>query len=380
MGAQDKKGGGGQKDKGKNKKQGNEKNEGGDGGAPGGGPQKITRLGMEAKKADNLADWYSQIIVKAELLEYYDVSGCYILRPWAYSIWELIQSFFDGEIKKLGVENCYFPIFVSHAALEKEKDHIEDFAPEVAWVTKSGDSEMAEPVAIRPTSETAMYPTFAKWIQSYRDLPLKLNQWNNVVRWEFKQPQPFLRSREFLWQEGHTAFATPEEARLEVDTILELYRRIYEELLAVPVICGRKTEKEKFAGGDYTMTTEAYIAASGRAIQGATSHHLGQNFSKMFEIVFEDPATGEKKHVYQNSWGFTTRSLGVMVLVHGDDKGLILPPKSAPIQVVIVPCGVTVSLEESQRIALIDACKMIESELKHGGIKVYAITEITTLR
>merc|ERR1712141_537225 len=242
MGAQDKKGGGGQKDKGKNKKQGNEKNEGGDGGAPGGGPQKITRLGMEAKKADNLADWYSQIIVKAELLEYYDVSGCYILRPWAYSIWELIQSFFDGEIKKLGVENCYFPIFVSHAALEKEKDHIADFAPEVSWVTKSGDSELAEPVAIRPTSETVMYPAYAKWIQSHRDLPLKLNQWNNVVRWEFKHPQPFLRTREFLWQEGHTAFATREEAEEEVYQILDFYSQIYTDLLAIPVVKGRKTE------------------------------------------------------------------------------------------------------------------------------------------
>lgn len=325
---------------------------------------------MEAKKADNLADWYSQIIVKAELLEYYDVSGCYILRPWAYSIWELIQSFFDGEIKKLGVENCYFPIFVSHAALEKEKDHIADFAPEVAWVTKSGDSELAEPVAIRPTSETVMYPAYAKWIQSHRDLPLKLNQWNNVVRWEFKHPQPFLRTREFLWQEGHTAFATFNEAKEEVLTILDLYRQIYEDILAVPVIIGKKTEKEKFAGGDYTTTTEAYIAAAGRAIQGATSHHLGQNFSKMFDIVFEDPETGEKKYVYQNSWGFTTRSLGVLIMVHGDDKGLVLPPKAAKYQVVIVPCGITASLAEEDRKALYRTCEEYESKFKSVGVKV----------
>ena len=361
---------GGQKDKGKGKKQGNEKSTGGDGGAPGGAPQKQTRLGMEAKKADNLADWYSQVIVKAEMLEYYDVSGCYILRPWAYSIWELVQSFFDSEIKKLGVENCYFPIFVSHAALEKEKDHIADFAPEVAWVTKSGDSDLAEPIAIRPTSETVMYPAYAKWIQSHRDLPLKLNQWNNVVRWEFKHPQPFLRTREFLWQEGHTAFATLEEAKEEVLTILDLYRQIYEDILAVPVVCGQKTEKEKFAGGDYTYTTEAYIAAAGRAIQGATSHHLGQNFSKMFNIVVEDPETGEKKNIYQNSWGFTTRSLGVLVMVHGDDKGLVLPPKAASIQVVIVPCGITASLGEDDRKALYDACKEYENNFRVNGIKV----------
>ena len=217
---------------------GQKKDQGSSGGAGGGGDkgQKVTRLGMEAKKADNLADWYSQIIVKAEMLEYYDVSGCYILRPWAFSIWESIVNFFDAEIKKLDVQNCYFPIFVSQAALQREKDHIADFAPEVAWVTKSGDSEMAEPVAIRPTSETVMYPAYAKWIQSYRDLPIKLNQWNNVVRWEFKHPQPFLRTREFLWQEGHSAFATFDEAKEEVLTILDLYRAVYEDILAIPVV------------------------------------------------------------------------------------------------------------------------------------------------
>jgi bifunctional glutamyl/prolyl-tRNA synthetase len=332
--------------------------------------QKGTRLGMEAKKEDNLADWYSQIIIKAEMLEYYDVSGCYILRPWSYSIWERIQIFFDAEIKKLGVENCYFPIFVSQAALQREKDHIADFAPEVAWVTKSGDSELAEPIAIRPTSETVMYPAYAKWIQSHRDLPLKLNQWNNVVRWEFKHPQPFLRTREFLWQEGHTAFATFNEAKEEVMTILDLYRQIYEDLLAIPVIRGKKTEKEKFAGGVYTTTVEAYIAAAGRAIQGGTSHHLGQNFSKMFEIVFEDPDSGEKKYVYQNSWGITTRTLGVLTMVHGDNHGLVLPPRVASIQVVIVPCGITASLNSEDRKSLYDACNEYEKALVEAGVRV----------
>lgn len=184
------------------------------------GKQSRTRLGLEVAKEENLAEWYSQVITKGELIEYYDISGCYILRPWSYALWEVIQQFLDKEIKALGVQNCYFPIFVSKSVLEKEKEHISDFAPEVAWVTKSGDSDLAEHIAIRPTSETVMYPAFAKWIQSYRDLPIKLNQWNNVVRWEFKHPQPFLRTREFLWQEGHTAFSTYKEAEDEVYKIL----------------------------------------------------------------------------------------------------------------------------------------------------------------
>jgi len=332
----------------------------------------VTRLGLEVAKEENLADWYSQVLTKAEMLEYYDVSGCYILRPWSFSIWESIKDFFDAEIKKLGVTNCYFPIFVSHAALEREKDHIADFAPEVAWVTKSGDSDLAEPIAIRPTSETVMYPAYAKWIQSHRDLPIKLNQWNNVVRWEFKHPQPFLRTREFLWQEGHTAFATFPEAKEEVMTILDLYRRVYEELLAIPVVRGKKTEKEKFAGGDYTTTVEAYISAAGRAIQGATSHHLGQNFSKMFDITFESPQSGEKEFVYQNSWGITTRTIGVLVMVHGDNNGLVLPPRVACLQVVIVPCGITNSLKEEDRKALYTECELYEKELKDAGVRVKA--------
>ncbi|XP_028392901.1 bifunctional glutamate/proline--tRNA ligase-like [Dendronephthya gigantea] len=332
--------------------------------------KKITRLGLEAKKEENLADWYSQIITKAEMVEYYDVSGCYILRPWSYSIWESIKAFFDAGIKKLGVENCYFPIFVSQSALEREKTHIADFAPEVAWVTKSGQSELLEPIAIRPTSETVMYPAYAKWIKSHRDLPLKLNQWNNVVRWEFKHPQPFLRTREFLWQEGHTAFAEYNEAVEEVHTILDLYAQVYTDLLAIPVVRGRKTEKEKFAGGDFTTTVEAYIAASGRAIQGATSHHLGQNFSKMFEIVFEDPdKPGEKRYVYQNSWGITTRTIGVLCMVHGDNVGLILPPRVAAVQVVIVPCGLTANLASDQRDSLLSFCKEFDETLSKAGVR-----------
>uniref|UniRef100_A0A4W6G1R0 Bifunctional glutamate/proline--tRNA ligase n=1 Tax=Lates calcarifer TaxID=8187 RepID=A0A4W6G1R0_LATCA len=331
----------------------------------------LVRLGLEAKKEENLADWYSQVITKAEMIEYYDVSGCYVLRPWAYSIWEAIKDFFDREIKKLGVENCYFPMFVSQAALEKEKSHIADFAPEVAWVTRSGKTELAEPIAVRPTSETVMYPAYAKWVQSHRDLPIKLNQWCNVVRWEFKHPQPFLRTREFLWQEGHTAFATKEEAAEEVLQILDLYAKVYEELMAIPVVKGRKTEKEKFAGGDYTTTVEAFISASGRAIQGATSHHLGQNFSRMFEIVFEDPKRpGEKQLAFQNSWGITTRTIGVLTMVHGDNMGLVLPPRVACQQVVIIPCGITASLPEAEKEALLAQCSKYLSRLQDAGIRV----------
>ncbi|XP_030355911.1 bifunctional glutamate/proline--tRNA ligase isoform X6 [Strigops habroptila] len=343
------------------------------GSGEGQGPKKQTRLGLEAKKEENLAEWFSQVITKAEMIEYYDVSGCYVLRPWAYAIWEAIKNFFDAEIKKLGVENCYFPIFVSQAALEKEKTHIADFAPEVAWVTRSGKTELAEPIAVRPTSETVMYPAYAKWVQSHRDLPIRLNQWCNIVRWEFKHPQPFLRTREFLWQEGHTAFATYEEAAEEVMQILDLYAQVYEDLLAVPVVKGRKTEKEKFAGGDYTTTVEAFISASGRAIQGGTSHHLGQNFSKMFEIVFEDPKKpGEKQFAYQNSWGLTTRTIGVMTMIHGDNMGLVLPPRVACVQVVIIPCGITNSLSEEDKEALLKKCNEYRSRLLGINIRVRA--------
>ncbi|XP_073950702.1 glutamyl-prolyl-tRNA synthetase isoform X2 [Choristoneura fumiferana] len=331
--------------------------------------KKVTRLGLEASKDTDLSEWYSQVITKSEMIEYYDISGCYIFRPWSYSIWEVIKEFLSKNFKKLGVKDCYFPIFVSKAALEREKTHIADFAPEVAWVTHSGSSELAEHIAVRPTSETVMYPAYAKWLQSHRDLPIKLNQWNNVVRWEFKQPQPFLRTREFLWQEGHTAYRTFEEASKEVLQILDLYARVYEEFLAIPVIKGRKTEKEKFAGGDYTTTVEAFVPASGRGIQGATSHHLGQNFSKMFEIVYDDPDTQEKKYVFQNSWGLTTRTIGVMILVHGDDRGLVLPPRVADIQVVVVPCGITAATAGPEREKLMDQCKALVDELVASDIR-----------
>ncbi|WWC89706.1 proline-tRNA ligase [Kwoniella dendrophila CBS 6074] len=328
-------------------------------------------MAIQYKKDEDFSGWYTDVLIKGQMLDYYDISGCYILRPWSYSIWQIIQNWFDDEIKKLGVQDCYFPMFVSNARLEKEKDHIEGFAPEVAWVTRAGKSELEEPIAIRPTSETVMYPYYAKWINSHRDLPLKLNQWNSVVRWEFKNPQPFLRTREFLWQEGHTAFLNKAEADKEVMDILELYKKVYTDLLAVPVIPGKKSENEKFAGGDYTTTVEGFIPTTGRGIQGATSHHLGQNFSKMFDISVESPNKGEDRlHAYQNSWGLSTRSLGVMVMVHGDDQGLVLPPRVALQQVVIVPVGL--SKGEGKNQPIYDACAQLERELIGAGIRAKA--------
>ncbi|KAM7538664.1 hypothetical protein Aperf_G00000051104 [Anoplocephala perfoliata] len=328
-----------------------------------GGPKKQTRLGLEAKKEEDTAEWYTQVIQKSDMLEYYDISGCYILRPWSYFIWDQIRKFFDAKITALGVENAYFPIFVSKAALEREKDHIADFAPEVAWVTRSGSSDLAEPIALRPTSETVMYPAFAKWIQSHRDLPLRINQWNNIVRWEFKHPTPFLRTREFLWQEGHTAYAVKADAEAEVLTILDFYRSVYRDLLAIPCIRGRKTENEKFPGCVYTTTAEIYIGASGRGIQGATSHHLGQNFSRMFDVVYEDPVTKQPQYVHQNSWGITTRTIGVMIMVHSDNQGLVLPPAVARYQVVVVPCGITAKTTEEERANLLSKSKALADEL-----------------
>lgn len=333
--------------------------------------KKESKLGMEATKESDLSAWYQQVLLKAEMIEYYDVSGCYILRPWSFKIWDALKRFLTGEFEKLGVQEAYFPLFISQSALNKEKDHIEGFAPEVAWVTRSGQTELPEPIAVRPTSETIMYPSYAKWIQSHRDMPLKLNQWCNVVRWEFKHPQPFLRSREFLWQEGHTAFATKAEADEEVLQILELYRRAYEELLAVPVVAGKKTEKEKFAGGLYTTTVEAFVPAVGRGIQGATSHCLGQNFSKMFDICVES-GDGQHEYVWQNSWGFSTRSIGTCVMVHSDNQGLVLPPRVAGYQVVIVPVGITAKTGAEEKERIMAAVKAIQQDLQGQGIRVHA--------
>ena len=333
-----------------------------------------TKLGLDARKEDDFAAWYSQVITKSEMIEYYDVSGCYIIRPWAYQIWEEIKAHFARKIRNMGVEDCYFPMFVTQSVLNKEKDHVEGFAPEVAWITKAGDNDLANPIALRPTSETVMYPYFAKWIRSHRDLPLRLNQWCNVVRWEFSHPTPFIRTREFLWQEGHCAWATFDDCEKEVRLVLNHYASVYEELLAVPVVQGVKTEKEKFAGGHSTTTVETFIAAVGRGCQGATSHNLGQNFGKMFDISFEDPTRndGSKSIPFQNSWGLTTRTIGVMTMVHGDNVGLVLPPRVASVQVVIVPVGITATTSAEGRKEIFDACTALQDALQQGDIRAKA--------
>lgn len=296
---------------------------------------KQQELAITVKKEDNMSEWYTQIIQKADLIDYTKVSGCVVFKPNSYQIWENIQKFFDAKIKKSGVKNAYFPLFIPESLLTKEEDHVEGFTPEVAWVTHAGETKLAERLAVRPTSESVMYDSYSKWIRSYRDLPLRLNQWCSVVRWEFKHPTPFLRNREFLWQEGHTAFATKQEAEDEAHEMLGYYANVYEDLLAIPVDKGRKSIGEKFAGADYTTTVEG-IAEDGKSIQAATSHHLGQNFAKAFDISFLDK-NQKKQYVYQNSWGLSTRSIGAMILVHSDNKGFVIPPKVAPQKVVIVP-------------------------------------------
>ena len=291
--------------------------------------------GITIKKEADFSEWYTQVLQKAELIEYSDVSGCYILRPRAYAIWEKIQAYFDKKIKNSGVKNCYFPLFIPESLLAKEAKHFKGSTPEVAWVNEAGDSKLNERLAIRPTSEAIMYSAFPRWIRSYKDLPLRLNQWCNVVRWEFKHSTPFIRSREFLWQEGHSAFATKQEAEKEALEILNYYAEVYEKLCAVPVLKGKKSNKEKFAGAEYTLTVETFLP-NGKAVQGATSHYLGQNFSEAFNIKFLD--RDEKlKLVHQNSWGITTRSIGILIMMHSDNKGLVLPPAVADNKVVIVP-------------------------------------------
>ena len=292
-------------------------------------------IGLTIKKSEDFNEWYNQVVLKADLIDYSSVSGCIILKPNSYSVWEKIQRIFDDKIKRSGHKNCYFPMFIPESLLKKEAQHFAGFTPEVAWVTKGGNSELNERLAIRPTSETVMMESYAKWIRSWRDLPLLLNQWNSVVRWEFSHAKPFLRTREFLWQEGHTAHASKEDAEKEVMQQLFEYVDLIENYMAVPVIAGKKTEKEKFAGAEYTTAVEA-LMPDGKALQMGTSHMLGQNFSKPFGIKFLDKDEREK-FVYTTSWGFSTRTIGAIIMVHGDDKGIVWPPKLAPIQIVVVP-------------------------------------------
>jgi prolyl-tRNA synthetase len=286
------------------------------------------------KKSDNISDWYNNVVLKAELADYGPVKGTMVIRPYGYALWEKVQQVFDGMIKAAGVQNAYFPLFIPMSYLNKEKDHVKGFTPELAIVTIGGGEKLSEPLAVRPTSETIMYAMYSKWIKSWRDLPLLLNQWCNVVRWE-KRTYLFLRTTEFLWQEGHTAHATHDDAIDMVKKAHEWYRQIYEDLLAMPVLMGIKSHNEQFAGAHASYTVEA-LMPDGKVLQGATSHDLGQNFSKVFDIRFQD-RDGKLDHVWQTSWGLSTRALGGLFLVHGDDNGLVLPPNVAPYQVVIIP-------------------------------------------
>jgi len=292
-------------------------------------------VGITVSKNDNFSEWYTQVIIKAELADYAPVKGLIVLRPDGYSIWESIKESLDSKLKETGHRNGFLPVLIPESLLAKEKEHFEGLNPEVFWVTHSGNSELGDRLALRPTSETLAYSLFSKWIRSWRDLPLKINFWNSALRAEIKGTKPFLRTSEFLWQEGHTVHATKDEAEKEVADILELYKKTIEEELAVPVITGKKSENDKFVGAVYTDTLES-LMPDGKALQMGTSHFLGQNFSKPFDVKYLDE-TNTETFAWQTSWGVSWRLIGGMIMTHGDDKGLILPPKIAPIQVVIIP-------------------------------------------
>jgi len=285
-------------------------------------------------KSKDTPRWYTEVIQLAHLADYGPARGTMVIRPYGYAIWEFIQKAFDKKIQALGVENAYFPLFIPMHLLEREKTHVKGFAPELAVVTHGGGKKLEEPLAVRPTSETIMYEMYAKWISSWRDLPLKINQWNNVVRWE-KRTYFFLRTLEFLWQEGHTAHATYNDAEKMALDALSVYKELYKEYFAMPGLIGVKSDSEKFAGADHTYAIE-FVMPDGKVLQGATSHHLSDNFSKVFDIKFQDK-NGKTNFVFQTSWGLSTRSIGGMILMHGDDKGLVIPPKLAPTKAVIIP-------------------------------------------
>ena len=283
---------------------------------------------------EDFAQWYTDIVRKAQLADYTDTKGCIAIRPYGYAIWENIQKYADDLFKKSGVQNVSFPVLIPESLLQKEKDHVEGFAPEVAWVTEAGGEKLEEKLCVRPTSETIFTTMYSKWLSSWRDLPFVYNQWCNVLRWE-KETRPFLRSREFLWQEGHTIHETEKEARERTLQMLNIYVDVAEKFLAIPVITGLKTETEKFAGADETYTIEA-MTYDGKALQSGTSHYFGQNFTKPFDVKFQN-RDGKLEYAYQTSWGISTRLIGAIIMAHGDNRGLKLPPRVAPIQVEIIP-------------------------------------------
>ena len=313
-------------------------------------------------RSEDFSRWYTDVILRAELADYSPVRGSMVIRPYGYAIWELIQASLDARIKATGHVNAYFPLFIPESLLRKEAAHVEGFAPQVAWVTKGGDEELEEALIVRPTSEAIIGTMYAKWIQSWRDLPLLINQWANVVRWE-KVTRLFLRTTEFLWQEGHTAHETEAEAEAEAIKMLGVYKEFAETELAMPVLDGRKSESEKFAGAAHTYSVEA-LMGDGRALQAGTSHMLGQNFAKVFDITFQ-ARDKSVQHVWQTSWGMTTRLIGGVIMTHGDDSGLILPPRIAPYQVVIVPIP-----RGNWQETVLPRAQEIRDELTQAGVRV----------
>ncbi|MFB6291995.1 MAG: proline--tRNA ligase [Candidatus Nanohaloarchaea archaeon] len=292
-------------------------------------------LGITVDKDKNPSEWYTEVVKKADLADYAPVKGCMVIKPYGMKLWESIKNEFDQKIKETGVDNAYFPLMIPESYLEKEADIVEGFSPEVAWITHGGDEELEERLAVRPTSESIIAPFMSKWIRSHRDLPMRLNQWANIVRWEATDTRPFLRTREFLWQEGHTAHETEEEADEETMLRLEQYQEVVEEHLAIPSILGYKPEHDKFPGAKYTTTIET-LMPDGKSIQSGTSHQLGQHFAEAFEIKFEDE-NAEKQTCWTTSWGLSTRTIGALIMAHGDGDGLRLPPSIAPVQIVVVP-------------------------------------------
>lgn len=292
-------------------------------------------IGITVSKSQDFSEWYTQVVLKAQLADYAPVKGLIVLRPDGYSIWESIRKSLDEKFEKRGIRNGFLPVLIPESLLGKEKSHFAGFNPEVFWVTHSGETEIGDRLALRPTSETLAYHLYAKWIKSWRDLPLKINFWNTALRAEIKATKPFLRTSEFLWQEGHTVHATKDEAEEEVMAILDIYKKTIEDELAIPILVGKKSDKEKFVGAVYTTTMESMMP-DGKALQMGTSHFLGQNFAKPFDVKYSDKDNVEN-YVWQTSWGVSWRLIGAMIMVHGDDKGLVLPPRVAPIQVVVIP-------------------------------------------
>ena len=322
-------------------------------------------VGVTVSKNEDFSEWYTQVVLKAKLADYAPVKGLIVLRPDGYSIWESLKNTLDKKFAKNGIRNGFLPILIPESLLGKEKKHFAGFNPEVFWVTHSGTNEIGDKLALRPTSETLAYTMYSKWIQSWRDLPLKINFWNTALRAEIKATKPFLRTSEFLWQEGHTVHTTQEEAEREVMKILEIYKNTVQEELAIPVTVGKKSEKEKFVGAVYTTTMES-IMPDGKALQMGTSHFLGQNFSKPFEVKFADKDNVEH-FTWQTSWGVSWRLIGAMIMVHGDDKGLVLPPNVAPTQVVIVPIYRN---DEGKKIVL-SKVEEIKTNLESEEIRVH---------